>query len=99
MDLNKSSLFGEGKGEFIEITYGFSLPMRLDRWLVSQRPEQSRSSIKNFIESGLVLVNYKSAKAKTPLRNGDNVQIWLLPPEPLSSEESPSSELSPPLCD
>tara|TARA_Y100001970_G_scaffold294330_1_gene450681 strand:+ start:8317 stop:9279 length:963 start_codon:yes stop_codon:yes gene_type:complete len=76
--------FGEGEGEFIEITYGFSLPMRLDRWLVSQRPEQSRSSIKNFIDSGLVLINYKSAKAKTPLRKGDNVQIWLPPPEPLS---------------
>tara|TARA_B100000212_G_C27377337_1_gene535315 strand:+ start:966 stop:1928 length:963 start_codon:yes stop_codon:yes gene_type:complete len=84
MDLIKSSLFGEGKGEFIEITYKFLLPMRLDRWLVSQRPEQSRSSIKNFIEAGLVLVNYKPAKAKTPLKNGDNIQIWLPPPEPLS---------------
>ena len=84
MDLIKSSLFGEGKGEFIEITYKFLLPMRLDRWLVSQRPEQSRSSIKNFINDGLVLINYKSAKAKTPLRKGDNVQIWLPPPEPLS---------------
>ena len=84
MDSIKSSLFGIGEGEFIEITYEFSLPMRLDRWLVSQRPEQSRSSIKNFIEAGLVLVNYKSAKAKTPLKNGDNVQIWLPPPEPLS---------------
>ena len=84
MDSIKSSLFGIGEGEFIEITYQFLLPMRLDRWLVSQRPEQSRSSIKNFIEAGLVLVNYKSAKAKTPLKNGDNVQIWLPPPEPLS---------------
>ena len=84
MDLIKSSLFGEGKGEFIEITYKFSLPMRLDRWLVSQRPEQSRSSIKNFIEEGLVLVNFKPAKAKTPLKNGDNIQIWLPPPQPLS---------------
>ncbi len=84
MNLINTSLFGEGEGEFIEITYKFSLPMRLDRWLVGQRPEQSRSSIKNFIEAGLVLVNYKSAKAKTPLRNGDNVQIWLPPPEPLS---------------
>ena len=84
MDSIKSSLFGIGEGEFIEMTYHFLLPMRLDRWLVSQRPEQSRSSIKNFIEAGLVLVNYKSAKAKTPLKNGDNVQIWLPPPEPLS---------------
>ncbi len=83
MDLINTNLFGEGKGEFIEITYTFPLPMRLDRWLVSQRPEQSRSSIQNFINAGLVLVNYKSAKAKTPLKNGDNIQIWLPPPEPL----------------
>jgi len=84
MDFNSKNLFGEGEGEFIEITYKLTLPMRLDRWLVSQRPEQSRSSIKNFINDGLVLINYKSAKAKTPLRKGDNVQIWLPPPEPLS---------------
>jgi len=79
----KNSLFGLGKGELIEIKYKFELPMRLDRWLVSQRPEQSRTSIQNFINSGLILINYKQAKAKTPLRKGDNVQIWLTPPEPL----------------
>ena len=83
MDKDNKKLFGEGDGEFIEITYKFDLPMRLDRWLVSQRPEQSRSSIKNFIEAGMVLVNYKLAKAKTPIKKGDNVQIWLPPPEPL----------------
>ena len=37
----------------------------------------------HFINSGLVLVNYKTAKAKTPLKNGDNIQIWMPPPEPL----------------
>ncbi|SVD92408.1 uncharacterized protein METZ01_LOCUS445262, partial [marine metagenome] len=75
--------FGLGEGELIEIKYLFELPMRLDRWLVSQRPEQSRTSIQNFINSGLILINYKPAKAKTPLRKGDNIQIWLTPPEPL----------------
>ncbi len=83
MKINNDSLFGVGVGEFIELKYTFLLPMRLDRWLVSQRPEQSRTSIKNFINSGLILVNYKTAKAKTPLKEGDNVQIWLTPPEPL----------------
>ena len=39
---NKNS-FGVGEGELIEITYEMSLPMRLDRWLVSKRPEQSRA--------------------------------------------------------
>ncbi len=83
MNSEHNSLFGQGEGELIEIKYKFKLPMRLDRWLVSQRPEQSRTSIQNFINSGLILINYKPAKAKTPLKQGDSVQIWLTPPEPL----------------
>ncbi len=83
MNSEQNSLFGIGEGELIEIKYEFELPMRLDRWIVSQRPEQSRTSIQNFINSGLILINYKPAKSKTPLRKGDNVQIWLKPPEPL----------------
>ena len=35
--------FGEGDGELLTLTYPKPLPMRLDRWLVSQRPEQSRA--------------------------------------------------------
>tara|TARA_B100000212_G_scaffold333989_1_gene304122 strand:+ start:483 stop:1445 length:963 start_codon:yes stop_codon:yes gene_type:complete len=83
MNSEKNSLFGIGDGELIEIKYKYDLPMRLDRWLVSQRPEQSRTSIQNFINDGLILINYKTAKAKTPLKKGDYVQIWLTPPEPL----------------
>ena len=80
---NNTQSFGVGEGELIEIFYDLPLPMRLDRWLVSKRPEQSRASIQNLINSGLVLINYKIAKAKTPLKEGDNVQIWMPPPEPL----------------
>ena len=83
MELNNRNSFGIGEGELIEIIYELPLPMRLDRWLVSKRPEQSRARIQNFINSGLVLVNYKTAKAKTPLKNGDQIQIWMPPPEPL----------------
>ena len=83
MNLPNEEPFGVGEGELIEITYNHPLPMRLDRWLVSQRTEQSRSSIQNLINSGLVLINYKRAKAKTPLKKDDNVQLWLPPPEPL----------------
>jgi 23S rRNA pseudouridine1911/1915/1917 synthase len=57
--------------------------MRLDRWLVSQRPEQSRARIQKFIEAGCVRVNGVAGRAKTPLRLGDEVQLWLPPPEPL----------------
>ena len=75
--------FGTGAGELIEIIYELPLPMRLDRWLVSKRPEQSRARIQYFINAGFVLVNYKTANAKTPLKRGDNIQIWMPPPEPL----------------
>ncbi len=75
--------FGEGKGDLIILHYEKPLPMRLDRWLVSQRPEQSRSRIQKFIESKLVRVNGNTGKAKTPLRNGDEIHLWMPPPEPL----------------
>ena len=53
--------------------------MRLDRWLVSQRTEQSRARIQKFIDAGYVRVNGKTGKAKTPLRQGDEVQLWMPP--------------------
>ena len=49
--------FGEGEGELLTLHYPKPLPMRLDRWLVSQRPEQSRARIQKFIEAGYVQVN------------------------------------------
>ncbi len=77
MELNNTNSFGLGEGELIEIIYELPLPMRLDRWLVSKRPEQSRARIQNLINSGLVLVNYKTAKAKTPLKKLDKVQVYV----------------------
>ena len=78
-----NQIFGEGEGNLVILSYSKPLPMRLDRWLVSQRPEQSRASIQKFIDSGLVRVNGITASAKTPLRNNDEVQFWIPPPEPL----------------
>ena len=75
--------FGEGEGELLTLAYPKPLPMRLDRWLVSQRTEQSRARIQKFIDAGYVRVNGKTGKAKTPLRQGDEVQLWMPPPEPL----------------
>ena len=73
----------EREGELLIMHYPRPLPMRLDRWLVSQRPEQSRARIQKFIEAGFVRVNGLVARAKTPLRTGDEVQLWMPPPEPL----------------
>ena len=78
-----TSSFGEGEGELVTLTYPKPLPMRLDRWLVSQRSEQSRARIQKFIDAGFVRVNGSTGKAKTPLRQGDEVQLWMPPPEPL----------------
>ena len=83
MPENQTQDFGVGDGELVTLYYPRPLPMRLDRWLVSQRPEQSRARIQKFIENGLVLVNGKQGKAKTPLRKNDEIKVWVLPPEPL----------------
>jgi 23S rRNA pseudouridine1911/1915/1917 synthase len=75
--------FGEGEGELLTLSYPRPLPMRLDRWLVSQRPEQSRARIQKFIDAGYVRVNGVTGRAKTPLRHNDTVELWMPPPEPL----------------
>jgi len=75
--------FGEGQGELVTLSYPKPLPMRLDRWLVAQRPEQSRARIQKFIEAGYVRVNGVTGRAKTPLRQSDTVELWMPPPEPL----------------
>ena len=76
--------FGQGNGQLVTLHYGKPLPMRLDRWLVEQREEQSRARIQKLIGQQLVRVNGVAARAKTPLRQGDTVEIWLPPPEPLA---------------
>ena len=77
------SNFGEGDGELLTLEYPRPLPMRLDRWLVAQRPEQSRARIQKFIDAGYVRVNGVTGRAKTPLRTNDTVELWMPPPEPL----------------
>ncbi|WP_320675520.1 RluA family pseudouridine synthase [Prochlorococcus sp. MIT 1300] len=85
MNLTNShhTAFGEGEGQLLKLHYPKPLPMRLDRWLVSQRKEQSRARIQKFITAGFVLVNGVTGKAKTPLHQGDEVLLWMPPPEPL----------------
>ena len=75
--------FGTGQGELLALTCLRPLPMRLDRWLVAQRPEQSRARIQKFIDAGYVRVNGSTGCAKTPLRQNDRVELWMPPPEPL----------------
>jgi len=80
---DSAARFGVVQGELLTLHYPKPLPMRLDRWLVSQRPEQSRARIQKFIDAGYVRVNGVAVRAKTTLRRGDEVQLWMPPPEPL----------------
>ena len=64
MELNNKNSFGIGEGELIEIIYELPLPMRLDRWLVSKRPEQSRARIQHFINSGSVSYTHLTLPTK-----------------------------------
>ena len=88
-----SDRFGEGEGELLTLTYPKPLPMRLDRWLVSQRTEQSRARIQKFIDAGYVRVNGKTGKAKTPLRNAISSQgISSSLKSATSSDSSPAAK-------
>ncbi|GCE64924.1 RluA family pseudouridine synthase [cyanobiont of Ornithocercus magnificus] len=85
--------FGQGEGELVILRYPKPLPMRLDRWLTSQRQEQSRARIQKLISAGYVQVNGVTSRAKTPLRQGDKVQFWMPPPEPVPHLKSEPMDL------
>ncbi len=55
---------------------------RLDRYLASRFPDQSRSQIQGWIRAGRVLVNSAGAKTGHVLRPGDIVFIQRLSPAP-----------------
>ena len=69
-------------GELLTLAYPKPLPMRLDRWLVSQRTEQSRARIQKFIDAGYA-GQRQDRQGQNTLRQGDEVQLWMPPPEPL----------------
>lgn len=54
---------------------------RLDMFLLSQFPMQTRSAIKNQIEQGSVLVNGSVVKSGTSLKVGDKVLFTQTPPK------------------
>ena len=68
MDKEIKHEFGQGPGELFEGEYKKPLPMRLDRWLVSQRAEQSRAHIQKFIEAGFARVNLSLIHISEPTR-------------------------------
>jgi len=59
---------------------------RLDHYLVEIIPSISRNRLSNLIRKGLILVNRKTCKAGNRLKKGDDIEVNLPEPEPLSLE-------------
>ncbi len=57
---------------------------RLDRWLVSQLPQHSRSAIQRWIADGLVLVDGQATKASLKVEAGQRVTARI--PAPVETE-------------
>lgn len=63
--------------------------LRLDQYLVQQLPERSRSQLQDWIESGMVLLEGRSGKASTRLKQGQEILVeipQLQPAEPQAEQ-------------
>jgi 23S rRNA pseudouridine1911/1915/1917 synthase len=68
--------------------------MRLDRIVVKECPELSRTRVQELIEEGLVRLNGKSAKDSQKVHAGDVIEVVAQPRPPLQAEaESISLEI------
>ena len=70
---------------------GEHIGLRLDRFLVSMLGDISRTTIQQLISNGEVLVNGQHSKPAYALREGDNVQIHLVPPKQSTNNPAPQS--------
>ena len=59
---------------------------RLDKYLVGEMTDLSRSRIKELVQAGEVLVNGKKSKVSYKVQKGDLIQVTVLPLEPLKLE-------------
>ncbi len=62
---------------------------RLDIYLRDRLPELTRSSIKNLLEKGRILVNGSALKAGYRVKAGDRIEVFLPEPEPVAVEPEP----------
>src|SRR5436853_5088651 len=65
--------------------------LRLDRFLVSVLPEQSRSQIQRLIKEGHVRVGEREAKANQPVKTGQQIAVDM----PAPVEAAPQAEALP----
>ena len=60
--------------------------LRLDRLVTAHHPDLSRTRVQELIDSGLVLVNGRSAKVSHRVRGGESVVVQLQPRPPVRAE-------------
>lgn len=60
--------------------------MRLDKFIMTEVPDITRSRIKTLIESGQIIVNTKTVKCGYSMRAGDIVSVRIAPPVELNLE-------------
>jgi 23S rRNA pseudouridine1911/1915/1917 synthase len=58
--------------------------VRLDKYLVGEYPELSRSILQKLIKQGFILVNDFAARPSQKLSVGDKIYVALPPPEKVS---------------
>ena len=59
---------------------------RLDMFILENLTDYSRSAVKKMNEDGLILLNGKVVKAGAQLRQGDKVEVNILPPKEISTK-------------
>jgi 23S rRNA pseudouridine1911/1915/1917 synthase len=62
---------------------------RLDKWLVSQLPDRSRSEIQRWIEAGLVAKGHRPLKASYQVAAGDEIALTIPVPGDFAVEPEP----------
>ena len=64
-----------------ELRFAVTRPgIRLDKYIVEEFPQLSRSHVKRLISEGYITVNGRSAKGSLKLKPGDEVAAMIPPP-------------------
>ena len=73
----------------MQFSYEGAEPLRLDRFLVEELPEHSRSRLQKIISEGFVTVNGSPARPSLMLRGGEVILVSVPPPRKLGVEPEP----------
>jgi len=91
-DLDENDLVDEFPGDAEAVTLTLVATAggdRLDKWLVGQLPERSRSEIQRWIEAGLAAKGPKPLKASYQVAAGDEITLTIPTPEDFAVEPEP----------